>query len=978
MEFRDQETGDLLCDVEPTDTNFARDGPSSLVCRVAVEFPLEDEPSTAVAGNPTADDAAGPGIVVPESEMVGVRFFRDTIEWDLSDAQTPTPQIFAADVAECYGLSYSQTLDLAESIQRQLYTFIRDHCAYAPPWTLSIAPGLDREEGPVPHAYALYGDVSGSGLPGGAPLPPVSRRPSRPTLVRSSSSTNRTTTARSKGPLKRRRESKTPPNQRKVEDIYREEVQLRLRAESTKQLRGDRSSELLSGEIKVSEMKRCHVCLGKNDRCGTFACGNPDHSYCETHLSERHGLSLQTDVVPLTLEYCPICSLACDCISCSKLLDAVAMALKQKSAEQNCQPTDTVFENLLDYSTTVKVRQKKDEERASARRKIASKNKKGNFRRSRSVPKVPVSELPREMFNNTDLDPGTEEEYRTIYTAVGPTIVDEAQAEQLREKGPFQIVESNNHIQTTEDGTIDHCIVCRTVGDLICCDYCPRAYHPKCSSMAEGSKKSQTGATWECPACVYERSEPAEDKIDGAKSLKQIASVYGPAEEDLEKGSLDGLRVLSVIHEMLLRLMDYDFGYVFRDPVDPDQVPEYYKVVKKPMDLGTIESRLSSGDYARADGPVPLDHIPSLVLKDIELVWHNCFTFNFPGSAIYRMAEVQRKLANRMRRRSLNLLLSKKTASEVDAFQRICEDERSKAALSVMNGAVSDGSHAADRNEVSVGKSVTKARRFIAVLDPDTGLIVKFYTTVQAVCAVVNLLIRRQYNCEYDFYALDIYNNVRSIIRESAANASLRLFGYRWVFYDMLQEGNVVFPDAVPQNAAPEVRSRDEKTKKRGERVEMIQDGKSHTFASVEEALSFAGISHETGSEGPTLSEGTFSDFANRSFRLLADDRRESELLCLHPSFQGATQSDKSPENGRSTQWTGSRFLFFKEDRINGRRVGGFENLDEAYQDWLSTLKKSKLSKETSMTRETFGSFYLDGDRNVAGMSWVSNAHELH
>jgi len=31
------------------------------------------------------------------------------------------------------------------------------------------------------------------------------------------------------------------------------------------------------------------------------------------------------------------------------------------------------------------------------------------------------------------------------------------------------------------------------------------------------------------------------------------------------------------------------------------------------------------------------------ILKDIELIWHNCFTYNLEASAIYRMAVVQRR-----------------------------------------------------------------------------------------------------------------------------------------------------------------------------------------------------------------------------------------------------------------------------------------------------------------------------------------------
>ena len=106
-----------------------------------------------------------------------------------------------------------------------------------------------------------------------------------------------------------------------------------------------------------------------------------------------------------------------------------------------------------------------------------------------------------------------------------------------------------------------------------------------------------------------------------------------------------GVQILSRIHETVLKLMEYDFGYMFREPVDSENVPGYSELVKKPMDLGTIAARLTN-DRGYADLYRPnesWDDVIVAVLRDIELVWHNCFTFNLEGSSVYRMAEVQRR-----------------------------------------------------------------------------------------------------------------------------------------------------------------------------------------------------------------------------------------------------------------------------------------------------------------------------------------------
>lgn len=67
---------------------------------------------------------------------------------------------------------------------------------------------------------------------------------------------------------------------------------------------------------------------------------------------------------------------------------------------------------------------------------------------------------------------------------------------------------------------------------------------------------------------------------------------------------------------------------LFNEPVDPAALglPNYFDVVKEPMDLGTILGRLSAGEqqewteceYQTAEA----------VYRDVSLVWHNCVLYN--------------------------------------------------------------------------------------------------------------------------------------------------------------------------------------------------------------------------------------------------------------------------------------------------------------------------------------------------------------
>jgi len=131
MEPRDPATGDLLCDLPPTDTNHKNDEPK-LTLNVTVKFPIVDE-----------DD-------IKRLDKDDWPMFEDVIPWNLGDPETPTPMGFAAITAETFGLTFGQTVDLATSIQEQIYRHMREHCGYADPVALTDGAGIERVNYP-PH-----------------------------------------------------------------------------------------------------------------------------------------------------------------------------------------------------------------------------------------------------------------------------------------------------------------------------------------------------------------------------------------------------------------------------------------------------------------------------------------------------------------------------------------------------------------------------------------------------------------------------------------------------------------------------------------------------------------------------------------------------------------------------------------------------------------------------------------------------------
>lgn len=64
----------------------------------------------------------------------------------------------------------------------------------------------------------------------------------------------------------------------------------------------------------------------------------------------------------------------------------------------------------------------------------------------------------------------------------------------------------------------------------------------------------------------------------------------------------------------------------FLEPVDPIKlnIPTYLEIIKRPMDLSTIERKLKGGQYSDAQG----------FIDDIRLMFENCYTFNTRESPV--------------------------------------------------------------------------------------------------------------------------------------------------------------------------------------------------------------------------------------------------------------------------------------------------------------------------------------------------------
>ncbi|NWZ33941.1 BRDT protein, partial [Brachypodius atriceps] len=94
---------------------------------------------------------------------------------------------------------------------------------------------------------------------------------------------------------------------------------------------------------------------------------------------------------------------------------------------------------------------------------------------------------------------------------------------------------------------------------------------------------------------------------------------------------------LQYLQRVVMRaLWRHNFSWPFHQPVDAAalNLPDYYTIIKKPMDLGTIKKRLEHNYYTKA----------AECIEDFKTMFWNCYMYNKPGDDIVFMAEELEKV----------------------------------------------------------------------------------------------------------------------------------------------------------------------------------------------------------------------------------------------------------------------------------------------------------------------------------------------
>ncbi|KAK4224647.1 histone acetyltransferase GCN5 [Podospora fimiseda] len=84
------------------------------------------------------------------------------------------------------------------------------------------------------------------------------------------------------------------------------------------------------------------------------------------------------------------------------------------------------------------------------------------------------------------------------------------------------------------------------------------------------------------------------------------------------------------LRRFLYQMQNHKQAWPFLNPVNREEVPDYYNVIEQPMDLSTIEERLEHDHY----------QVPKDLLADMKLIFSNCKQYN-DATTVYTKCAVK-------------------------------------------------------------------------------------------------------------------------------------------------------------------------------------------------------------------------------------------------------------------------------------------------------------------------------------------------
>ncbi|KAL5614427.1 uncharacterized protein BROUX77_000264 [Berkeleyomyces rouxiae] len=169
----------------------------------------------------------------------------------------------------------------------------------------------------------------------------------------------------------------------------------------------------------------------------------------------------------------------------------------------------------------------------------------------------------------------------------------------------------------------------------------PKAVTPSARRAASPQDTKAGGSdTYAVPPNGVPQIRRASAVTEGDRPKRTI---HPPKSKDIDYSSKMGKKKtrpeLEFCEEVLNEIRNsrhYAINAAFLEPVDPValDIPNYFQVVKKPMDLSTIASKLQASEYQS----------PKQFISDFDLMFRNCYLFNSPGTPVNVQGKALEKL----------------------------------------------------------------------------------------------------------------------------------------------------------------------------------------------------------------------------------------------------------------------------------------------------------------------------------------------
>ncbi|KAJ8737517.1 hypothetical protein PYW08_000112 [Mythimna loreyi] len=99
-----------------------------------------------------------------------------------------------------------------------------------------------------------------------------------------------------------------------------------------------------------------------------------------------------------------------------------------------------------------------------------------------------------------------------------------------------------------------------------------------------------------------------DEPVSSTRKKLKTSQIFGQTDEDIQTD----------MYKVLKQLTAHDDAWPFMDPVEEEYAPNYYAVIRRPMDLRKMEERLDSGYYTDF----------SMFKADFKLIVNNCRLYN--------------------------------------------------------------------------------------------------------------------------------------------------------------------------------------------------------------------------------------------------------------------------------------------------------------------------------------------------------------